>query len=68
MLKMKSSGSSFYFKNKETTKVRYTSCSEKDKKINRLEATILKMEAEIERLSSIIESEEYVGNIYIAFS
>ena len=34
ILKMKSSWSSFYFKNKETTKVRYTSCSEKDKKID----------------------------------
>ena len=65
---MKSSWSSFYFKNKETTKVRYTSCSEKDKKKNRLEATILKMEAEIERLSLVIEKEEYFGNIYIAFS
>ena len=60
---MKSSGSFFYFKNKEATKVSWTSCSEKDEKINKLEATILKMESEIERLSSVIESGKYVAKL-----
>ena len=65
MLKMKISGSTFYFENKQTTKVSCTSCSEKDKKIDRLEVKILKMEAEIGRLSSVIGNVEYIGKFYI---
>ena len=66
ILKMKSSGSSLHFKNKQATKVSCTSCLQKHEKVNKLEATILKMEVEIGRLSSAIDNGDCVGKFNIA--
>ena len=63
---MKSSDSIFFKKKQTNNKSELHLCSEKDKKINRVEATLWKMEAEIGRLSSVIGNGEYVCKFYIA--